>query len=152
MGSSNGYIQSRDFNEFTVLSNDESINPLYARWTKVYVPYCDGVLHQGSRNLSIEYKGTQLYLRGMENTRAHFAYLDETYSLFSASEIVLTGTSAGAMAALGWSNVVYKKMQNPKGLLVLFDSGQFVSDYYNPITNSTPGIDAFKSIKNLAFT
>lgn len=56
------------------------------------------------------------------------------------------------MAALSWSNVVYKTMVNPKGLLVIFDSGQFLSDYYNPFTNSTPGIDAFKAIKSLAFT
>lgn len=88
----------------------------------------------------------------MNNTLAHFEYLNTKYNFFSASKIVLSGTSAGAMAALSWSNTVYKKMKNPDGLLVIFDSGQFVSNFFNPFTNSTPGIDFFKSIKNLAFT
>ena len=65
---------------------------------------------------------------------------------------MLSGTSAGAMAALAWANTVYKSALNPEGVLVIFDSGQFVSDYLNPFTNSTPGIDAYKSIKSLAFT
>lgn len=56
------------------------------------------------------------------------------------------------MAALAWSNHVYKRMKNPSGLLVIFDSGQFVSDYFNPFTNSTPGTDYFVAIKKLAFT
>jgi len=65
--------------------------------------------------------------------------------------VVLSGTSAGAMAALAWSNTVYNQMRNKDGLLVIFDSGQFVSDYFNPFTNSTPGVDAYKFIKTLAF-
>lgn len=56
------------------------------------------------------------------------------------------------MAALAWSNSVYKRMKNPSGLLIIFDSGQFVSDYFNPFTNSTPGTDYYVAIKKLAFT
>lgn len=78
--------------------------------------------------------------------------MNEKYKLFSAKKVVLSGTSAGAMAALAWSNTVYSKMVNKDGLLVIFDSGQFVSDYFNPFTNSTPGVDAYKVIKSLAFT
>lgn len=88
----------------------------------------------------------------MNITLANFQYLDQKYGLFSAQKVVLTGTSAGAMAALAWANTAYGRMTNPKGLLVIFDSGQFVSDYFNPFTNSTPGVDAYVSIKNLAFT
>ena len=133
------------------MSNNEKNNPLYYSWTKVYIPYCDGVLHQGTREAPIDYKQTKLYLRGMNNTLAHFKYLDEKYNLFNAKKVVLSGTSAGAMAALAWSNTVYNQMRNKNGLLVIFDSGQFVSDYFNPFTNSTPGVDAYKFIKTLAF-
>lgn len=91
-------------------------------------------------------------MRGMNITLAHLGYLEQRFGIFGMERVVLTGTSAGAMAALSWSNVVYKKMKNPQGLLVIFDSGQFFSEYLNPFTNSTPGTDYFKSIKSLAFT
>lgn len=48
-GSSNNYKQQEDLSEFTIMSNNENVNPLYATWTKVYIPYCDGVLHQGTK-------------------------------------------------------------------------------------------------------
>lgn len=134
------------------MSNNQLNNPLYYDWTKVYIPYCDGVLHQGSKSAPIDYKGSKLYLRGMNNTFVHFEYLNDKYQLFSAKKIVLSGTSAGAMAAMAWSNTIYNKISNKEGLLLIFDSGQFVSDYFNPITNSTPGVDAYKIIKSLAFT
>ncbi len=63
----------------------------------------------------------------MNNTLTHFEYLNSRYNLFDANKVVLSGTSAGAMAALAWSNTVYKRMKNPSGLLTIFDSGQFVS-------------------------
>lgn len=84
-GSSKSYLPAMDFHSFTVLSNDKTINPLYHNWTKVFVPYCDGVLHQGTRASAIDYKGVQLYIKGMDNTQAHFEYLNQTYHLYSAS-------------------------------------------------------------------
>lgn len=78
--------------------------------------------------------------------------MNSKYNLFSAEKVVLSGTSAGAIAAMAWSNSVYKRMKNPQGLLIIFDSGQFVSDFFNPFTNSTPGIDNFVAMKKLAFS
>ena len=72
--------------------------------------------------------------------------------MYRAKEVVVSGTSAGAIAAMGWANYLYKNMGNPAGLLVIYDSGLFISDYLNPFTNSTPGLDNYKSIKTLAFT
>lgn len=133
------------------MSNDEDVNPLYSTWTKIYIPYCDGVLHQGTKLNPIDFKGTQLYLRGMNNTLEHFKYLNAKYSLYSANKIVLAGTSAGAMAALVWANTLHKQITHKDALYVIFDSGQFVSDYLNPWTNSTPGVDNYKPIRSIAF-
>lgn len=123
------------------MSNNEDTNPLYASWTKVYIPYCDGGLHQGSKQSPISFKGTNLYFRGANNTKAHFNYLQKKYNFYQAENIVLTGTSAGAIAATSWGNYVYNQAENKGGILVISDSGLFVSDFFNPFTNSTPGVD-----------
>lgn len=141
-----------DFDDFSVLSNDENANPLYASWTKVYVPYCDGSLHQGSKLSPISYKGSNLYFRGANNTIAQFNYLNTKYNFFNASQIVITGTSAGAMAAVAWGNYVYNRAENKDNVLIICDSGIFVSDFYNPFTNSTPGVDEFKYINQIIST
>ena len=73
-------------------------------------------------------------------------YLEDKYSFFQAQQIVLTGTSAGAIAAVSWGNYVSNKAVNKDGILIISDSGLFVSDFYNPYTNSTPGVDEFKYI------
>ena len=56
------------------------------------------------------------------------------------------------MAAVSWGNYVYNKTDNKDGLLIISDSGLFVSDFVNPFTNSTPGIDEFEYISQLIYT
>lgn len=68
LGSSKLYELTIDLADFTIMSNLERVNPLYYNWTKVFVPYCDGVLHQGTRASSIPYQGTNLFFRGMNST------------------------------------------------------------------------------------
>ena len=74
----------RDFGNFSVLSNDVDSNPMYWSWTKVFVPYCDGSLHQGSKIQPISYKGKNLFFRGANNTLAQFNYLHTNFKLFQA--------------------------------------------------------------------
>lgn len=152
LGSSIKYPQTKDLNHFTIMSNLKNVNPLYWTWTKVYIPYCDGVVHHGTKFNPISYKGTQLYLRGMNNTLLHFSYLNTEYNLYNSKQVVIAGTSAGATAALIWANTLYKRLKHPEGMLVIYDSGQFVLDYFNPLTNSTPGIDSYRAIGSLGFS
>jgi len=48
LGSSNNYSDSRSFDKWSYLSSDIEANP-FANWTRVFIPYCDGSVHQGSR-------------------------------------------------------------------------------------------------------
>ena len=50
------------------LSGDEGVNPGFYNWTRIYVPYCDGAGHQGSRSFPINYRNVNLYFRGQNNT------------------------------------------------------------------------------------
>jgi hypothetical protein len=64
--------------------------------------YCDGAFHQGNAKDPISYKNSKLYFRGSANTRAHFTYLNSRYNLSDADKIVLSGSSAGGIAAFSW--------------------------------------------------
>ncbi len=119
------------------LNPDPKVNPTFHNWTRVFVPYCDGSLHQGFKSSAISYKGEKLYFRGENNTRAHFDYLEKKINFFNASKIVVAGTSAGAMAVYSWGNYVYNKALNKKSVFLLPDSGIFISDFVNPWTNKT---------------
>ena len=136
LGSSSGYPKERSFDSFSYLSSDAEVNP-FKNWNKIFVPYCDGGLHQGSRLEPIKYKDSSLYFRGANNTLAHFAYLDKNFNLFQATEIMITGTSAGGLASYIWSNYVYDRSQHPEGVIIVPDSGLFIADFPNMYDNKT---------------
>ena len=69
MGSSLGYPEHASYGG--ILSSDDDNNS-FKNWTKVFLKYCDGSGHQGSRNEPISYKGKKLYFRGSNITLAQF--------------------------------------------------------------------------------
>jgi len=97
-----------------------------AEWTKILIPYCDGAFHQGYAENPIKYKDATLYFRGAKITKSHFEYLNAKYKLFSSSKVILTGGSAGAVAAFVWTNYLQSKMNNPNAVYTIPDSGIFL--------------------------
>jgi hypothetical protein len=79
----------------------------------VFVPYCDGSVHQGSKLEPITYKEKQIYFRGSNNTIALFNFLSEKFKFFDATQIILSGMSAGGLASIIWGNYVYERAKNP---------------------------------------
>jgi len=63
-----------------ILSLDSSEN-LYQNWTKVFVNYCDGTLHQGDNESPIQYKDSKLSFRGARIVRSHLKWLINTYKM-----------------------------------------------------------------------
>lgn len=108
------------------MSTDPSKNE-FANWTKIIFGYCDGAMHQGSTKAPLKYKDTQLYFRGANITRAHFKWLEQTYKISTASNIVLTGGSAGALGALYWSNYLRSVVEKPSVVSTIADSGIFMN-------------------------
>lgn len=54
-----------------------------------------------------------------------------------ASEIVITGGSAGGAAAYFWSNFIAEKVEHPEGVMIIPDSGIFIGDFPNMYDNKT---------------
>lgn len=108
------------------LSLDPSINA-FAGWTKFFLPYCDGSLHQGFASDPIKYKDTNLYFRGGAITRGHLNWIDSKYNLKGADKIVLTGMSAGGIAVNIWNNYVKTFVGDQNKVYTISDSGVFLN-------------------------
>lgn len=133
-----------------ILSTKESSNPAYWNWTKVVVPYCDGSFHQGSRADPINYKDATLYFRGTNNTLQHFNFLNNTYDLYNANKVVVSGESAGGIATFIWTDYIYERSVNKK-VYSMPDSGLFLTNYANPKSGQailTPKIKALFDLTN----
>jgi O-palmitoleoyl-L-serine hydrolase len=121
-GSSNGMAAT--MNVSGLLSSDPNINPHFSNWSLVFIHYCDGTSFSGNATLpvtvppgdraalesaSYEWHSSfarltnsapqTIYFRGRANLRAAWSYLDSELGMSQATEIILTGGSAGATAA-----------------------------------------------------
>jgi hypothetical protein len=95
-----------------ILSTDPSISR-FATWTKIVINYCDGGLHVSATKQPYRYKDAELYFHGLYITRSHFKWLTQKFGLASAEQVMLTGSSAGGMAAYVYSPYVISLLANP---------------------------------------
>ncbi|GAB5372423.1 hypothetical protein AAMO2058_001664000 [Amorphochlora amoebiformis] len=80
-----------------ILSSDNSVNPVFADANKVYIPYCDGFFFSGNGGAVIQ-SGETLYFQGRSIVQATLETLMQgTYGLSSATEVLLSGVSAGGI-------------------------------------------------------
>lgn len=125
LGSSASYAPSAGLGG-GYFSQDPAVNPMMANWNSVYLKYCDGSSFSSFNASVTEHGGAQLHFRGK-------AVLDAvqqdllTKGLAEATDVVISGCSAGGLAAFlhvdGWAALL-----NPHGTRVvgLPDSGFFL--------------------------
>jgi len=131
-----------------LLSNKVKYNPDFYNWTKVFVPYCDGASFTGNREKPLKVKKKLLYFRGR---RILDALSDELLrrSIDKASEIILSGRSAGALTAIIHADYIRSSFHRAANasFRVLADAGFFVDA---PSLNGTEIIrSAFQQLYTL---
>ena len=132
LGSSTGYKATQTFGS-GILSDDK--DNYFNGWTRVFLKYCDGAGHQGTNSQSISYKGANLFFRGKNITIAQFDSINKSNKIFtdSITHLVLTGESAGGLAAFHWTNYLANAIDKNTKFWSIPDSGVFV-DEVNTIT------------------
>jgi hypothetical protein len=75
----------------------------------------------------LRYKDGTLYFRGTNNTLSHLNALNKLFNFNNAEQVVVTGTSAGGIATFIWGNEIYNRMKNNNNLMLMPDSGIFIS-------------------------
>lgn len=100
LGSSKYFPPSWTFGEGDAYASGLPTNP-FSGYTRVNVPYCSQDLYSGTRE-STSPETFGLYFSGHHILQAIFVALRDAHSLGSASEVILTGASAGGIGA--WIN------------------------------------------------
>ena len=77
---------------------DPTQNPYYYDWQIIFVKYCDGTGHQGYSAYPYNYNGDLIYFRGTLNTMETFRYALHKLGMVDATEILVSGGSAGGLA------------------------------------------------------
>lgn len=148
LGSSKNYTETITFGS-GFLSDDPKNS--FHEYTKVFMKYCDGSGHQGSRSAALPYKDAKLYFRGQNITEATFAELERTEGFFSkATDIIVSGSSAGGLATFTWVNYVRSKAK-AKNVYAVPDSGIFL-DSMNTQTKAHSYRERFVSLFKLTNT
>jgi O-palmitoleoyl-L-serine hydrolase len=94
----------------TFLTDDARVNPDFASWSHVYVPYCSQDLHSG-RVTAPSAATFGLYFSGHLVFRAVLDALAATAGLGGATDVILTGNSAGGIGV--WINADYLAQRVP---------------------------------------
>jgi len=120
------------------LSDDPAVNPMMAEWSVAYLKYCDGGSFTGLNTSRTVHNGTELYFRGRAVLGAMQQYL--LPKMGSATDVVITGDSAGGLAAYlhvdNWASML--EAQGTTRVVGMPDSGFF--PYYNGTTHFGSGM------------
>ena len=100
LGSSNDYKPGRTKPDLGgVMGYNSTTNPDFHSYTMVFVHYCDGTSFSSYREEPIPTtKGDPMWFRGKANLAAVFDELISTRGVGSATELILSGGSAGGLA------------------------------------------------------
>jgi hypothetical protein len=114
-----------------LLNNDPVNNPLTHDWTKVLFMYCDGGSFAGeNRTATTVPNGTKelpLYFRGGANRRAIIEDLITHHGLAQATDLIITGNSAGGLASYWAADAITKRLPATR-VVAAPDSGFFYTD------------------------
>ncbi|CAI5535434.1 unnamed protein product, partial [Closterium sp. Naga37s-1] len=100
-------------------------NPLFFNWNYVMPVYCDGGGFQGKAGLRSVQGGPSLYLDGRKVLRAILRDVLATRGMSSASEVLISGASAGAQAVTTFCDFIAAQLPGAS-TKCLMDSGVFV--------------------------
>ena len=121
-------------NDLGYFSSNQSVNPLFFNWNKIMINYCDGSNHQGYSEEPYQFKGNNIWFRGYNNTFSTFEYIRINYGLFDASEIIVSGASAGGQVTYIWSSYLQDYFPEKIKFMAIADAGLFL-DVYNNISH-----------------
>ena len=122
-----------------LLFSNASVSPLTASWTKIFLPYLDGGSQVGDLAAPVAVGGQTIYYRGARIHRATVETLLAAEGLSAATDVVLSGGSAGALStylhADSWRSAIQAASPSAR-VVAVPDSGFFLN--YNASKARTP--------------
>jgi len=146
LGSTTTYPQTFDLSQAGPYFDDnQTVNPLMFNWNLVFLIYCDGTSFSSNNDTQVTFNHTLLHFRGKRILQAMATDLLKNALLSSASNVVISGCSAGGLATylhIDWW--VDQLPQNAK-VVGLPDSGFFVDLDSQPVNYHTSMVWVFEN-------
>jgi len=119
-------------------SQDPAVNPMMSEWNAVFIRYCDGGSFSGNNASTLSVGGKELHMRGHHILRAVMADLFANRGLTQATDVVISGCSAGGLATYLHTDEWRQAIQSSAKVVGLPDSGFFL-DVQEPTVASGVG-------------
>jgi len=81
-----------------VMSANSTLNPRFHSWNQVFMKYCDGSSFGGLNAAPVPHSAKPVHFRGRACFDALVQDLQKSYGLSKATEVILSGGSAGGLA------------------------------------------------------
>ena len=106
-------------------ANDTAVNP-FGEWNFVWLAYCDGSSQTSNREDPVVVGSTTLHYRGRALLDAHLFELERQFGFLStATEVIISGTSAGGMSTYMHSSFIKTQLRAPGARLVAVPDAGF---------------------------
>ena len=117
------------------LSRSSEENPLMHDWNHILLRYCDGGYYSGDRlnPKIVETGAAPIYFRGLHITEALFSDITKRFDFGNATDVVISGCSAGAIRVYAHLDALRKYAPATAKVVGLPDSG-----FYMDISMFTP--------------
>ncbi len=144
LGSSKYFASEVDASGWFFASDYCLYNPTFCGWNHVYNPYCTQDLHSGQVKEATD-KTWGMYFAGHHVMTAMLDEMDRTMGMKDATEIILSGASAGGIGV--WMNVDYiaKRYPNARVTALTIAGFYFYATYYTgPDATPPSGMGDFR--------
>lgn len=134
------------------MSFNKTINPDFHGYTMVFVHYCDGSSMSSFREAPMNTNGQLVWYRGKANLAAVFEHLQVVHKLDAASEVILSGGSAGGLAVyyhIDWVAETVRS-RSPTARVTGFPDAGYFADLQNT-TGSFDYRSFFQTADNTAW-
>jgi len=143
-----------------ILSNDPAQNPNFYNYSMVYMVYCDGASYSGNLEQPVVVGSQTIYFRGHRILQGLFTDIFENQGAAGATDLVLSGCSAGGLATYHhcdeWASFAQKYAAPNAKVRCVPDAGYFVDlpnvnnlqvirpeyQYVFQMQNTSGGVDA----------
>lgn len=111
------------FSNLTDDGQGHNLNPVMHDWNMLQVLYCDGASWTGRNTSTTMHKGKQLHFRGKDNLDALIEDLLTNKGMDKATEVVISGGSAGALAVYLHADAIRAKLPKSAKVVAMPDDG-----------------------------
>ena len=135
-------------NHFMLLFSNQSVSPLTWNFTKIFLPYLDGGSQIGDLTAPVTVGKQTIYYRGKRIHRATMETLLAVEGLASATDVVLSGGSAGGLSTYLHADTWKAALPSAK-VVAVPDSGFFLN--YNATSTKPPHRQTYGAMMRWVF-